>query len=207
MIIDLTHAFSDKIQVYPGDESPSLVKLKGFAKDGYNDYRLVTGMHSGTHIDGPMHLTSSAEYISSFPGESFIGRGCLLDVSGEKIIRWKSSYDETVLNSEIVLVNTGSGKYFGSGKYLEDNPVIDTGFAEELVKRKIKMLGIDLMSPDRFPFPVHKILLSNNIFIAENLANLDMLNGIGHFEVIALPLKINADSSPARIIARNIFQG
>ena len=204
MITDLTHTLSHNIRVYPGDESPSLVKQKDYTADGYNDYRLTTGMHAGTHIDGPMHLTASADFISSFPVSSFTGKGCMLDVQGEMIIKWKSSYNDIIHGKEIVLVNTGFGKYFGCGKYLENNPVMDIGFAETLVEKKIKMLGIDLMSPDKFPFPGHRMLLSNSIFIAENLANLDMLKDIGNFEVIALPLKINADSSPARIIARSI---
>jgi len=66
------------------------------------------------------------------------------------------------------------------------------------------MLGIDLMSPDNPPYTIHKLLLSAGILIAENLANLDELTGIKNFEVFAFPLKINADSSPARIAVRKI---
>jgi kynurenine formamidase len=46
------------------------------------------------------------------------------------------------------------------------------------------------------------MLFTNNVLIAENLANTERLIGIGPFEVIALPLRIEADSSIARIIAR-----
>ena len=64
------------------------------------------------------------------------------------------------------------------------------------------MVCIDSPSPDRRPFEIHKLLLENNVLIAENLTNLDKLMSANNFEVIALPLKIHADSSPARIIAR-----
>lgn len=206
MIIDLTHTLSDHIQVYPGDDNPSLVKQKDFTRDGYTDYRLTTGMHAGTHIDGPMHLTPDTGFISSLPAASFIGTGCVLNIGDKKIIKWKDSYSDIIGDKDIVLVNTGHGKYFGTERYLENNPVLDMSFAKELVGRKIKMLGIDLMSPDKHPFIFHKLLLANRILIAENLANLDLLKDFVSFEVIALPLKINADSSPARIIARNLFQ-
>ncbi|MMZ61514.1 hypothetical protein D1872_236670 [compost metagenome] len=57
-------------------------------------------------------------------------------------------------------------------------------------------------SPDKFPFEIHKYLFSNQVLIAENLTNIDQLLNVNSFEIIALPLLINTDSSIARIIAR-----
>jgi kynurenine formamidase len=73
-----------------------------------------------------------------------------------------------------------------------------------LVEKKIKMIGMDTPSPDRYPFKIHKLLFENNIYILENLTNLDQLLNIDRFEVIAFPLKINADSSITRAVARII---
>ena len=204
MIIDLTQTLSDKQQVYPGDEPPSLIRQKDYSPDGFTDYKLITGMHVGTHIDGPMHLTPDKKFISSLPLTSFIGKACVIDVKGEKVITWKDKFNKIIKGKDIVLINTGYGRYSGTDRYFKENPVINENFAQALVKLKIKMLGIDLMSVDVPPFPVHKILLSADILIAENLINLDELNALGYFEVIALPLKINSDSSPARIIARKL---
>ena len=64
------------------------------------------------------------------------------------------------------------------------------------------MVCMDSPSPDLYPFEIHKLLLENNILLAENLTNFDSLLSVNNFEIIALPLKIHADSSPARIIAR-----
>ncbi len=57
------------------------------------------------------------------------------------------------------------------------------------------------LSPDRPPHEIHTLLLENDVLIAENLCNLDQLLPAKAFEIIALPLRIHADSSPARIIA------
>lgn len=76
--------------------------------------------------------------------------------------------------------------------------------ARFLLSRKVKMLGMDLPSPDEYPFPVHKLLLENNVYILENLTNLDKLLNLSAFEVIAFPLKMRADSSIARVVARVI---
>jgi kynurenine formamidase len=45
-------------------------------------------------------------------------------------------------------------------------------------------------------------LLKNNVLIAENLTGMEKLLSVKKFEIIALPLRIHADSSPARIVAR-----
>ena len=71
-----------------------------------------------------------------------------------------------------------------------------------LVKQKVKIIGLDWPSPDHHPYPIHEILLKNNILILENLTNLDQLLNETDLEVFAFPLKIEADSSPVRVIAR-----
>lgn len=202
MLIDLSHNIKNKLQVFPGDEQPLLEKAKEYSSDGYTNYKISIGVHTGTHIDGPMHLSSSKVFLSSFPIEMFIGPGHILNVAGESTIKWKDEYSPLIEGKKILLFYTGFEKYFGTEKYLLDNPVIDKGLAEELIKHKIKMIGIDLMSPDQAPFPIHKLLLSHNILIAENLTNLSKVLNIKKFEVIALPVKTESDSAPARIIAR-----
>jgi len=64
------------------------------------------------------------------------------------------------------------------------------------------MIGIDWASPDLEPYPIHEILLNNNILILENLTNLDFLLSGPAFEIFAFPLKINADSSIVRAVAK-----
>ena len=67
---------------------------------------------------------------------------------------------------------------------------------------ELKWLGVDSLSPDYEPYPVHKILLGNNVLIAENLTNLDKLLCVGSFNVIAFPLKFKSDGAMARIAAQ-----
>lgn len=64
------------------------------------------------------------------------------------------------------------------------------------------MIEDNMPSPDKYPFEAHKLLLKNNIYIMENLTNLDKLLEAQGFEVIAFQLKIRADSSMTRSIAR-----
>lgn len=201
-LIDLSRIIEDNMPVYPGDSITSLKQVKNFEVDSYNNYRLDIGMHAGTHIDSPMHLTESKEYICELPLESFIGVGCVLDVRNKPIIKEKPEYKELIKENSIVLLYTDWDKKYGKDSYYEEHPVIDISFCKLLIDKNIKMLGVDMPSPDKDPFEIHKLLLGNKIYIMENLINVDKLLGIENFEVIAFPLKIKADSSIARIVAR-----
>lgn len=106
------------------------------------------------------------------------------------------------MENSIVLLYTGHGTLFGQSEYFTDYPVLTESFAEHLVRKKVKMIGFDTPSPDKNPYAIHRIFMNNGILIAENLTNLDKLLGVESFEVIALPLLIQADAAMARVIAR-----
>jgi kynurenine formamidase len=202
MIVDLTQLICDGLPAYPGDDETSLIQSKYIQEDFYNNHYLKINMHAGTHIDGPMHLLDTNTYLNEFPLETFIGEGSVLDVSGETIIDYKEEYEELIQQKQIVLLYTGYSKYFGQSKYFTDYPTLTTQFAGLLIRKEVKMVGLDTPSPDKYPFEVHKSLFQNNILIAENLTNVERLLSVNSFEIIALPLRINADSSIARVVAR-----
>ncbi|NLY47938.1 MAG: cyclase family protein [Clostridiales bacterium] len=199
--IDLSRSIVNDMPVYPYDDKVRLFQDKFLDKDKYVNHRLEIGMHSGTHIDTPMHMTESSAFIGDMPLERFAGRGVLLDARNERIIKYKDFYSDMVGKDDIVLVYTGHGDLYGTGEYFTDQPVIDEGLADFFVEKKIKMLGVDMPSPDNYPFIVHKKLFSANILIIENLTNLSELIGVKAFEVIAFPLKVRAEASMARVAA------
>lgn len=202
-IIDLSHTLSSGMPVYPGDDGVLIQQTKIMETDHYNYTRVTSGMHAGTHIDFPKHLTEDKRNAEEFPIDSFIGRGVLLDVRGEKNIGYKTEYEKLVQTGDIVLVFTGfADLYAEPGKYYKEYPVLEDELTDFLVRKKIKILGIDTAAPDKFPFNTHKKLLKEDIFILENLTNLKALVGVNDFEVIAVPLKIQAEASLVRAYAK-----
>lgn len=199
--IDLSHEIDNGIPVYPGDIEVSLLKEKSIRNDQYTAYSLSTGLHAGTHIDCPMHLLESERTMAEYPLERFIGKGCLVDARRENEIDYKAEYDVKICKGDIVLIFTGTDEYYGDEYYYSKHPLVTEKLSRFLVSREIKMLGVDMPSPDFSPFPVHKLLLSNGIFILENLTNLKQLLFLEHFEVFAAPLKICAEASLTRAFA------
>ncbi len=203
-LIDLSQSIEPQMPVYPGDRAVKLSQSNFYFKDKYNNHFLETGMHVGTHVDGPMHMAETNRYISSFPLESFCGEGCVIESKDMKVITKCNEYLDIIIRKScsVVLIHTGMDAFYGQPKYYNEHPVIDIPFCQMLVENNIKMIGIDAPSPDRYPFEIHKYLFSKNIVILENLTNLDKI-GVGtKFEVFAFPLKIQADSSMVRAVGR-----
>lgn len=201
-LIDLSHVIEDNMPVYPGDIKTNLHQTKYLLADKHNNHRLDISMHSGTHIDSPMHLTDCKQYISELSLESFIAQGCVLDVRNQTIIKLKAEYDALIKSSSIVLLYTGYDAHYGTKEYYENHPCVDIDLCKLLIEKNVKMVGMDIPSPDRYPFEIHKLLFKNNIYVMENLTNLNQLLNVDKFEVIAFPLKLKADSSMTRAVAR-----
>ena len=134
-LIDLSQPIDDHMPTYPGDPSIRLVKIKSFAYDGYTNFQLETGMHSGTHLDGPMHLTDRDKLISEFPLESFCGEGCILDVRGESVISMKDEYLYRIKKNCILLLYTGHDQKYGTNEYYHKQPEIHPELAEFLISQ------------------------------------------------------------------------
>ncbi|QNU68507.1 cyclase family protein [Ruminiclostridium herbifermentans] len=201
-LIDLSHTIENGMPVYPGDSGLKLVQTRIYSSDNYNNHSIETEMHVGTHLDGPMHMLDVNKYLCDFELENFCGKGCIIRSHNENLIKLKESHLDIVNGAEIVLLHTGMDKFYGLKEYYSKHPILDMSFCEMLVRNKIKILGIDMPSPDRFPFDVHKYLLSHGVLILENLTNLEKINDEDSFEVMAFPLKIKTDSCMVRAIAR-----
>ena len=109
---------------------------------------------------------------------------------------------DKVQEGDIVLLYTEYDEFFGTDKYFENHPIVDEKLAQFFVDRGVKLIGIDMPSPDQYPFKVHHKLLENDILIIENLRNLKKLEGVKRFEVMAFPLNIRAEASLTRVVAR-----
>ncbi len=200
--IDLTQTFTNSMPVYPGDPVPKLVRVAEFAKDGYVDHEIKTGMHVGTHLDGPLHMVAGGNYLSEMPVETFFGAGVLVGARGCEVIEMEVLEGKGIKAGDIVLFFTGGAEHFGQADYYHAYPELSEACARRLIELKVKMIGFDAPSPDRAPFVIHKLLLGQGILILENLCNLEKLLGVPEFEIVALPAKFRADSAPVRVVAR-----
>ncbi|WP_294386520.1 cyclase family protein [uncultured Clostridium sp.] len=203
--IDLSYDIKNEMPVYPGDMELNLSKEKDYDKDEFNLYTVSTSMHVGTHIDAPLHMCKNKKFISEYSIDKFIGNAVLLDVRGEKVIEIKDEYYRDIKENDIVLLFTGWDSFYGKEEYYNNHPIVSEELAELLIKKKIKMLGMDMPSPDNHEYNIHKKLFENEIFILENLTNLNKLLYNEEIQVFAQPLKIQGEASLVRAIA--VYKG
>ena len=203
-LIDLSHSFEAVMPIYPHDQPVSLEQTRFVEAHGFNYYILTTGLHAGTHMDAPLHFLQNGNTIKDIALDTFMGLGCLLDVRGEKCITYKRQYDELVSPGDIVLLRTDHSVLYGKEEYFTCHPVVSENLADFFIERKIRMLGLDLPSPDQAPFSIHHKLLIEGIPLLENLTNLCELSSATSFEIMAFPLKIGAEACPVRVVAKTL---
>ncbi len=198
MYIDLSVAINEQTPVYPGDPETKIEPAGVLAKDGYCDHYISVGTHVGTHIDAPMHMLENGRSLDQIAVDSFIGKGRYVEVKNDNFDAVK---DARIQEGDIVLFCTGMSSRYYDSVYFDDYPAMSEEVARYLVDAKVKMVGTDTCSIDNKPgFPIHKILLEGNVLIVENLTNLTQLKG-KEFTVYALPIKLQIEGAPARVIA------
>jgi kynurenine formamidase len=197
-IIDLSVTINEQTPVYPGDPTPQIKPAGILANDGYNDHTITVGTHLGTHIDAPFHMLADGKTLDTFPLERFVGKGTYINVNGTYDLEEIKKI--SIVPNDIVIFDTGLGAKYFEPSYFEDYPAIPEDVATYLVEKKISMVGMDTCSPDHDEFIAHKILLAGNVLIVENLTNTHLLAG-KQFTVYALPIKLEIDGAPARVIA------
>ena len=200
-LIDLSYEIYSGMPVYPGDLEVELENDKKLSQDGYANHNLKMGMHAGTHLDLPAHMLNDQRQISDIDLTYLNGRAKLLNAVGEKVITVKDKYKNLIEKDDIIIIYTGFAEKYGTKEYYTEHPVISEELAELLINKEIKILGFDLPSPDRSPFKIHQKLFQNNIFILENLCNLDQLPEFKSFKFFLFPLKVRAEAAPCRAAA------
>ena len=150
-------------------------------------------------MDAPQHLLPDAPGMETMMLSRCFAPGVLLDARARREIQ-PPIMPKGSLCGRAVLLYTGMDKAYGTESYYRDHPYVSVEMANWLAMEKIAFLGMDIPSPDYPPFPVHKLLLAAGIPIVENLRGLDALTH--PFDVAAFPLRIEAEASPVRAVAR-----
>lgn len=193
--------------------------------------RVELGTHAGTHVDAPYHYgpTSGgrpARTIDELPLEWFFGPGVLLDmthkgegdgITAEDVEAELERIGHKLRPLDIVLVRTGASRFFDSPGYEERHAGLRRSATELMVRRGVKLIGIDAWGIDR-PFKImaeeaaagdtdqlwesHRFGEEVEYAQIEKLTNLDALPHPTGFQVAAFPVKLEkASGSWARVVA------
>lgn len=203
-IYDISQTLREGMSVWPGDPPFRQHRIQQIQKNAASNVTaLEMGVHTGTHIDVPLHLNPSGLDAACVPVGPFLGSARVFSVSVNQCIRAEDLSTMDWKDVERALFKTRSGNSPGSS-FEKGFIYVHEDAAEFLVNQGILLVGTDAPSVDAFEsteLPAHRALLGNGIAILESAC----LEGVpeGDYELICLPLKLSgSDGSPVRAILR-----
>jgi kynurenine formamidase len=209
-LVDLTLEITSDMITFPGYPMPTFIKWSNFETQGYVSETMFLSTHTGTHIDAPFHFDPNGQTIDQVEIERYVCNNAILlkiqkesnqMISSDDIRRTSQS---EIKEKDTIVFSTGWEKRIKKkADYINNNPGLSKDAAEFLVEKKVNAVAIDCPSIDKGTdsgLIVHKMLLSNQILIIENLCNLYRFNN-QRFTLLITPLKLaGASGSPVRAI-------
>lgn len=215
-LFDLSQPFERNIPVYHIYSRPIFGVYHTIDQHAFFDRMCSFYTHSGTHIDAPRHFSETGYNLSQIPLDVLIGTGVVLDlpkqamkeITTDDLEKAKSKFG--IRRGDSLIINTGWHHRWNEPDYAKKFPGIVKSAAQWLVDNGIKLVGVDWICIDHpsqtdmgdNSWASHKIVLSNNIPVIENIGgDVDKVAG-KRVIIMALPVRVvDGDGFPVRVVA------
>jgi len=202
-IIDVTRRVYPGMAVWPGDEGVIIETRSSMKKgDKCNVTSIKFGMHTGTHVDAPLHFVDGSTTVDALDLSKFIGYVKVFDLKVEKCITADDIRNLPINEGDMVFFKTPNSLIPDDGVFYRDFIYLDLSAAGYLVDRNVKTIGVDYLSVEKFNSPdseVHKLLLSNKVGVIEGLYLKEVAEGEYFFSCLPLNV-VGVEGSPARAV-------
>ena len=151
--VELSHPWGYNTPTWPGNEDIRIERITYHAKFGVMTQRIVTVMHTSTHVNAPIHLVSGSAAVGDLPVDAFFGNGVVVSIPKGK---WELITPDDLERArpeiqprDIAIINTGwHHKYSDSQEYFGHAPGLDKAAGEWLAAKDVKIVGIDTAAID-----------------------------------------------------------
>lgn len=199
---DVTMLINEAMPVYKNKASkkPLFIKVSRINEgDSTNETDVRFNVHSGTHVDFPLHVRDNGLSSRNFDVTTFIRPVKVLDFSSlTDTIRVEDLKTKTILKGDFVFLKTRNS----------DHNAFDFNFiylskegAAYLQTIGVSGVGIDALGIERDQpgHPSHHTLMNHGIWIIEGLRLKNIKEGV--YQMTALPLKLDdVDALPLTVI-------
>ncbi|HEY9060350.1 MAG TPA: cyclase family protein [Pseudobacteroides sp.] len=200
-IIDVSMTIHRDMPVYKNkdEKRPVITVTSDFKKGSSYESRIDMDLHTGTHIDMPLHMIEGGKTSESLDIHRLVAKCFVIDLTGvEGKITEYDLRSKVLPSCDFILFKT---KNSFCTNFDPDFVYLDVTGAEYISSIGIKGVGTDALGIERAQpgHETHKILLGSGIIIIEGLRLAHVEEGI--YQMIALPLKIDkTEALPARVI-------
>ncbi|MGH2493176.1 MAG: cyclase family protein [Ktedonobacteraceae bacterium] len=206
--IDISLGLHDGMVHWPDNPPVQIGFVKAIDKgDVCNVSKISMGVHSGTHMDAPLHFLQDGKSIDTMPLSATIGRVRVIEIQDTESIKATELEHYRIQMGERLLFKTINSTHYWQTDAFEKNFVfISQEAAEYLARLRVQTVGVDYLSVGGFFTDgpeTHYALLGAGIWIIEGL-NLAPV-AAGEYELICLPVKLTGcEGAPARAIVKRV---
>ncbi len=203
---DISLPITPGLPVWPGDPPIKLERYRAISKgDSTNISRLSGGVHTGTHVDAPLHVIEGGLSVERLLLEVLIGQARVVELLDVPAITPEDLEALKIPSgTERLLLKTSNSALWAEPhhRFYPDFVALTPESARWLVQKGIRLVGIDYLSVQKFhdsePL-THRLLLGAGVVILEGL-NLQSVPP-GSYQLICLPLLlVGSDGAPARAV-------
>jgi arylformamidase len=188
-IIDVSVPVRPGMITYPCDPEVRLERVSSIADgDVVNLSRLDLGVHSGTHVDAPLHFLDGGPSVETLPLDVLVGPCVVVD-----------GLDVAAVpeGAERVLFKTSNSRLWERDEFSEEFVALDGAGAGALVERGVRLVGIDYLSIG--DAGAHNVFLGNGVVPLEGV-DLRRVEP-GRYRIYCLPLRlVGSDGVAARVL-------
>lgn len=198
---DITMTIEESMQVYKNkpEKRPSLEITRDFNGSSARESRLSMDMHTGTHLDMPLHFVPGGATVEQLEPDRLVRPCRVLDLSHvEEAVHVEDIETYAIQPGETILLktrNSATEQFDPSFVYLAGDAAV---YLRDL---RIDCIGIDGLGIERAQpeYQTHRTLLGAGILIIEGLRLQTVAEGA--YLLVAAPLKIaGAEAAPLRAL-------
>ena len=202
-LIDISVPIYPGMLIWPSDPPVAVERAADMAQGAHVNLTKVSfGVHTGSHLDAPLHFEADGASIDDLPLDLFIGPARVVHVTADRI---GPEHAAGLAGVERVLFRTRNSDWWAAGdtSFHPDFVYLTAEAGAALADLGVRLVGLDYLSIDKPKGggAAHHALLGRGIAALEtiNLAGVEP----GDYELICLPLRlVGAEGSPVRAILR-----
>ena len=203
--IDVSVPLHSGMVHWPDNPPIEVVRVMDIARgDPATVTRLSLGVHTGTHVDAPVHFLADGAGVDAISFDQLLGEARVVEVTDGPSIGAAQLRPVDPRPGERLLFKTrNSARCWKSDRFFADFVYLSLEGATLLAERRVRTVGIDYLSIAGMEegVPTHRALLEHGICIIEGL-DLSSVQP-GSYELLCLPLRLaGADGAPARVLLR-----
>src|SRR5919205_2055345 len=158
-IIDISVPVRPGMVTYPGDPEVRLERVTSIAEGAIaNISRLDFGVHTGTHVDAPLHFVDGAAGAEALPLDVLVGPCVVVDGLEPAAVP---------AGAERVLFKTPNSLLWEREEFADEFLKLDAEAARALVGNGVRLVGIDYLSIG--DEEAHHVLLEAGVVPVESL--------------------------------------